>query len=459
MFERLFEKRTIDFQTLWASGSDLQIANAAGVNINTDVALTINAVFSAVSLYADSVSTLPLDCFIRRDGELYPFRQGSGAPTWVQNPDVDFVGYSAFYSSVIVSLLLEGNAFIRVYSNSNGEVVNLVVLNPTEVDVTRNSIGRLVFTIKSNKKSEVLTSDEIIHVVDILKPGAVRGTSRVEALKENLSLAKALELFTATFFGSGVSMSGIIEVPQAISQEQAEQLAAGVDRRHGGFRRSARTGVLTGGAVWKPTGIDPDKAGLIEQRKFAVLDVARAFAVPPFMLGVTDSGMSYSSVEQQGLQFVSLSLRPLVAKIENAFSKLMSRSSGGETAFIRFNMDALVRADLAARTQAYSTGLQAGWMSINDVRTKEGMRRIDDPSADKPRVPLASVNLDAAPLSGDKERVQMAQMLVQVGYDPDSVSALLGLDVTHTGLPSSQLQQIAQIEPTDPSAAYPVGEN
>jgi hypothetical protein len=98
-------------------------------------------------------------------------------------------------------------------------------------------------------------------------------------------------------------------------------------------------------------------------------------------------------------------------------------------------------------------------MSINDVRRIENMRRIDDASADKPRVPLASVNIAEAPLTGEKQRVQMAQMLVAVGYDPDSVSKMLGLDITHTGLPSSQLQQVALIDPTDPSAAYPVGGN
>jgi HK97 family phage portal protein len=440
---------------LWASGGDLQPANIAGVVLNADTALTINAVFSAVSLYADSVSTLPLDAYYRRDGELLPFRSAGAAPAWVQNPDVDFAGYSAFYSAVIVSLLLEGNAFVRVYSNSNGEVVNLVVLNPNDVEVKRNGLGRLIFTIKSSK--ETLNSDEMIHVIDILKPGAVRGISRVEVLKENLSIAKALEGFTATFFGSGVNMAGIIEVPQQLTQEQAEALANGVDRRHGGWRKSAKTGVLTGGAMWKPTGIDPDKAGLIEQRRFAVLDVCRAFAVPPYMLGVTDSGMSYSSVEQQGLQFVSMSLRPLVAKLENGFSKLMARTPGGENAFIRFNMDALVRADLAARTTAYASALQAGWMSINDVRRVENLRRVEDASADKPRVPLASVNIDAATLTGDKERVQMAQMLVQVGYDPASVATLLGIDVTHTGLPSSQLQQVAMIDPENPTSVYPGG--
>ena len=95
MFERLFEKRNISFQTLWASGGDLSNNNLAGVNVNSDVALTINAIFSAVSLYADSVSTLPVGSFIRFNGSLQPFRVNGATPAWVKTPDVDFSG-SAF---------------------------------------------------------------------------------------------------------------------------------------------------------------------------------------------------------------------------------------------------------------------------------------------------------------------------------------------------------------------------
>lgn len=457
MFERLLERRTVSFQSVFASGRDMVPSNLAGVSVDADVALTINAVFSAVSLYADSVSTLPVDCYIRRDGELASYRVAGQVPSWVYQPDVDLVGYSAFYSAVIVSMLLDGNAFVRVFSNGAGEVVNLVVLNPQDVQVKRNALGRVEFELRTGKTKQILSSEDVIHVIDILKPGAVRGSSRVDVLKENLALSKALEGFTSTFFGSGVNAAGIIEVPQQLTADQAEQLAQAVDRRHGGFRRSARTGVLTGGAQWKPTGIDPDKAGLVEMRKFAVLDVARAFAVPPYLLGVTDGGMSYASVEQQGLQFVAMSLRPLVAKIENAFSKLLSRYPGGESAFLRFNMDALVRADLSARTQAYASALQAGWMSINDVRRVENLRRVDDMSADMPRVPLASVNIDAANLSADMERVKMAQMLVQVGFAPDAVAQAFGLpSIPHTGVPSTQLQPVAQIDPNSPSSVYGV---
>ena len=69
-----------------------------------------------------------------------------------------------------------------------------------------------------------LTSEEIVYIPDLLKPGQIRGVSRVGAMKENLSLAKALESYAATFFGSGTTLHGVIEYPGALTLEQAENL-------------------------------------------------------------------------------------------------------------------------------------------------------------------------------------------------------------------------------------------
>jgi hypothetical protein len=47
--------------------------------------------------------------------------------------------------------------------------------------------------------------------------------------------------------------------------------------------------------------------------------------------------------------------------------------------------------------------------------------------------------------------------LIQVGFEPSAVTEAVGLpDMKHTGLPSSQLQQISTIDPTDPTAVYEV---
>jgi hypothetical protein len=45
--------------------------------------------------------------------------------------------------------------------------------------------------------------------------------------------------------------------------------------------------------------------------------------------------------------------------------------------------------------------------------------------------------------------------LVQVGFQPSAVLSALGLpDIAHTGLPSVQLQGVAQVDPENPDAAY-----
>jgi HK97 family phage portal protein len=450
MFERLFESRAVSYQSIWASGDSVEFGQLAGTNINNETVFQVNAVFSAVSLIADTISTLPIDVFVRRDGARYPFRP---APSWVQKPDVD-LPKEAFYSALIVSLLLDGNAFVRVFSNPQGEVVNLVVLNPSTVTVERNGLGRLMFKVKGEKTP--LSTDEVVFIPDLLRPGSVRGVSRIEALKENFGLAMALEKFAATFFGSGTNLSGVIEFPGNLTQEQSDQLRNGFDKAHAGWQRGHKTGVLSGGASWKSTQIDPDKSTLVDSRNQAVADVARAFNVPPHLLALPGTN-SYASVEESNLAWVTHSLRPIIQKIEGALTPLMMRTSGGENAFIKFNLDGLLRANITARMTAYSTGLQAGFFTINDIRRLEDYRPIDDPAADTVRVPLANVNIDAANLSAETQRVSMAQKLILAGFSPVDVLKALDLpEIPHTGVPSTQLQPVAQIDPNSPDTVYGV---
>ena len=186
----------------------------------------------------------------------------------------------------------------------------------------------------------------------------------------------------------------------------------------------------------------------------AVEDVARAFSIPSNFLNLPGTN-TYSSVEQNSLMFVKYCIRPIVEKIEACMSTLMTRYPGGETAYIKFSLDALLRADFSTRNQGYSVGLQSGFYSVNDIRRFENLSRIDDPSADTVRVPLANINVDAADLSAQQVRVKMARDLVMVGYDPADVLAAFDLPaIGHTGVPSTQLQQLAQLDPNDPTSLY-----
>lgn len=448
MLNNLFEKRAISFQTIWGSGDFIEATSQSGVRIDSKTALQINAVFSAVSLISDTIATLPVDAYIRRDGARFAFRP---RPAWITKPDVDTTK-EAFYGAVIVSLLLDGNAFIRLYSNASGEIVSMCVLNPLDVEIKRNGIGQVMYVLQESNKA--LSSEEVVFIPDLVRPGHIRGVSRVEAMKENFGLAKALENYAAKFFGSGTQTSGVLEVPGNLTADQAKNMQEAFDSRHKGWSKAHKTAVLSGGAKYVPTNVPNDKAQFLDSRRMAVEDVARAFNIPPHLLGLPGTN-SYASVEQNNLAWVTHCLRPIVQKIEGALSPLMSRYPGGENAFVRFNLDGLLRADINSRMTAYSTGLQAGFLTINDVRRIEDFTPIMDPSADTVRVPLANVNIAAAELSAQTERVDMAQQLIQVGFDPVDTLEKFGLPaIAHTGMPSVQLQ--TPTIPEDPNAAKEV---
>jgi HK97 family phage portal protein len=450
MLNRFFEERAVSFQTVWGSGDFLELENQAGTRIDENTAFQVNAIFSAVSLISDTISTLPVDAFIRLDGQRNAFRP---RPEWVTRPDIDQTK-EAFYGAVIVSLLLDGNAFVRVFSNRQGQVTNMVVLNPTTVDIKRNGIGRVMYTVQGDDKG--YTPEQIIHIADVVRPGHLRGVSRVEALKENFGLALALENYAARFFGQGATTQGIIEYPNKLTAQQATELQQGFDARHKGWKRAHKTGILSNGATYKPTSVGNDQAQFIDSRRMAVEDVARAFKIPSHLLNLPGTN-TYASVEENNRAWVTHCLRPITQKLESAFSPLLARVEGGDTAFIRFNMDGLLRADINNRYTAYSVGQQSGFLSVNDVRRLEDLPDIDEPSANTVRVPLANVNVESATVTAQSERVDMAQRLVQVGYDPAEVLAALDLPpIAHTGLPSVQLQPTSQINETDPNSEYQV---
>jgi HK97 family phage portal protein len=449
VFNRLWDTRAINANTLFSSGDDIAFGTRSGTYVTEDNIFQINAVYSAVSLIASTLSTLPVDVFFRRDGDRIPFRP---APAWVQQPDID-MPKEAFYNSVITSLLLDGNAFIRIAGR--GEPASLVVLNPKTVRMEKVRVGRVLFHIDGEDRP--LTSQEILHIPDVVRPGHIRGVSRVEALKESWGLAVALDRFAQDFFGNGSQLAGVIEVPTNLTAEQAKELSDSFDSRHKIRRgRGHRTGVLSAGAKFVQTQTNPEESMLVESRNQAVADVARAFHIPPHLLGLPGTN-TFSSVEANNLAWVTHGLRPIVEKLEGGFTRLLPRTPGAENAFVKFNLNALLRADSQARAQFYSTGIQAGYMSINDIRRLEDMRIIDDPAAELPRVPLANMNIDAADLIANEKRVKMAQTLVVAGFDPADAVRAVGLQpIAHTGLPSAQLQQAQTLDPDDPTSVYEV---
>jgi HK97 family phage portal protein len=446
-------------------------ATPAGVDVNAESAIRMSTVYACVRLLGDTISSLPLSAYVRRGRARINYAAAYGSmPTWINQPNPDTTRLE-FFEQVIASLNLHGNAFIITVRDDMGDVTELYCINPEYVRLRRpepnadieyivtipyNPQNGLYDPMQSNQlsgKTMVLTKNEMLHIPMFRLPGQLLGLGPIGAARVTLGSAMAAEIYAAAYFGNAANPGGIIEAPGELTQEQAADIARDWNISHSGPYRAGKLGILTSGATFKPLQLNAADAQLIEVRRFGVEEIARLFRVPVSLLGHPVAGaMSFASVEAQNLSFVQHSLRPLLERLEQSLSKLLPEPDG----FIKFNLDALLRGTTLERYEAYTKGLREGFLSLNDVRFTEDLSPLGE-SGDQYRVPLQNIDAADAKDVGLNMRADIAAKLIQVGFDPKAVSEAVGLpEMTHTGLPSNQLQPIATVDPQDPKAAYEV---
>jgi HK97 family phage portal protein len=158
-----------------------------------------------------------------------------------------------------------------------------------------------------------------------------------------------------------------------MSPQQVADMQAAFARRHSGLANAHRLPmVLTEGVSAKELSLSAEDAQLLEARKFQVLDVARAFGVPGFMINESTGATSWGSgIESIGRAFVQYTLQPWLRKIEQELNrKIYPRNTGR---FLEFYREALYEGDIKAQGDYFRSALGGpgagdGHMSVNEVR-------------------------------------------------------------------------------------------
>lgn len=436
-------RNAVTYQSLWLTDREDTIFNSlSGMKLTQNGALALTAIYDAVRVISDPISTFPVGLFIRVNGERRPF---GPRPAWIDQPDPDpAVARSDHYQQLMVSLLLAGNYYGRKMYDSRGDVLAIRPMDPTLVEPVLNKSGMVEFEVRTGDGHKMLPSRDVSHITDLRKPGAIKGTSRIDELRETLGIGKALDTYVASYFGQGtVGGRVLIEVPTDVNEQQADEIKRVYEAKTRGRDNWHRPNVVGGGGKVSRLSDNAEQAQLSQAREFFVHEVARAFKLPPSKLGVTSQGArSYASVEQDNIDFATTTLTFYVHKIEEAYSRLVLPSA----AFVKLNMDALLRGDIDSRYTAYGKGIDAGFLTAADIRRREDLPPID--GAEVLRVPLENIDVAASGLVADQKRVDMLSTLVAAGFDPAEALRVVGLpSIAHNGLPSVQQQPPAEPDP------------
>lgn len=366
-------------------------ATASGVDISPEVALQCSAYLACIRVISESVASLPLALYRTLPSGGKEKADGMPLHNILAHAPNSWMTSFEFRELMQAWALMYGVGYAEIKAGKFGSVTELHPLHPTRMTPRRLSNGALRWIYNDPNKTEPreLSQGQVFRVTWMTKDG-VNCYAPVAMSREAVALAKATELHSGAFFGNGARPGVVLESAQPLKDETARRLRDTWNDIHSGPTNNSKTAVLPFGITAKVLNESNDAAQLIETRRYQVEEIARSMRVPVYMIGdLTKS--SYSSVEQQGLDFVTFTLVPWLRRWEGAIRRDLILDDANY--FAEFDVRGLLRGDNAGRSAYYRELWGMGVLSINDIRAAEGMNPVD--GGDKRFVPVNMALLES----------------------------------------------------------------
>lgn len=371
------EKRNANNFTIGAVGS-----SSSGVRVSEDNSIGLPAVWAAVRLLSETISSLPLNVYRKdKDGSKYIDEKIPLNQLLSISPNSKYTSFT-WRNTLMNSLLLWGNAYCLIIRNGGSRPISLEILQPDKVEVAVGDDGETYYKVKD---LGTFSSMEMLHIVGLSFNGLI-GKSPIQANKEAVGFGLATQQYGSNFF-KGANLSGVLEHPGVLTDEAANRLRQSWANRYSGLANSHSTAVLENGTKFKPIAMPLADAAFIDSRNFSVAEIARIFRVPPHLIGDL-SRSTYSNIEQQSLEFAKYSLTPYLINWEQELNRKLLSTKEQSTHFCKFRTTELLRGDVNSRADYYTKLFNVGALSPNDIRSMEDMNKVEDEGSNDYYVPL-----------------------------------------------------------------------
>lgn len=228
------------------------------------------------------------------------------------------------------------------------------------------------------------------------------GRAPARDARESIAAAAAMRVHASKLFRNGAKPGGVLKVPGRLTEIAAQRIAAAWNSAFGGSENSGKTAVLEEGATFESLVMTSVDAEFSSTLKAVQEDLARHFGVPLTLLNHLDRAV-WRNPEQLATQFLQYTVAPIFETFESAFERVMLTDDELATMYAEFIVDNIVRADIAARYEAYAKAIASRFMTSNEIRAREGLPRHADPVADQLQNPNTTPGSASAPADPAQE--------------------------------------------------------
>lgn len=334
-----------------------------------------SAVFSCISRISTDIGKLRIKLVeLGEDGIWREVSRNSPYAAVLKKPN-SYQNRIQFVVAWITSKLMFGNTYVLKIRDARGIVTSMHVLDPRRVLPVVTTSGDVYYQLASDhlakitSASVVLPASEIMHDRGVTLYHPLVGVSPIHACAVSATQGNRIQANSAAFFENMSRPSGLLTAPGTIDAVTAERLKKSWETNFTG-NNIGKLAVLGDGLKYEAMSINPDDAQLIEQLRWTVEDVARAFGVPLYKI---NSGPipTNNNVEALEGQYYSGCLQILLESMELVLDEGLNLTSPNSPEYgTEFDLDGLLRMDSATLVETLGKGVNAGLLAPNEGRAK-----------------------------------------------------------------------------------------
>lgn len=374
LFGKGAEKKAVTLTDPLAADIFGVIPSIAGTNIGPATAIRVPAVYSAIALVTGAIGSLPAKVFAVDDGGKQAANQHP-AYALVHDWANDWTSAGELRAALTADALLHDAGYAYANRNGEGQVVEFIRLEPLSITAKQDeATGEPFYSQRQSNGRE-----RIFRYQDILRISAPLGISPIRAGKEAIGLASVLERHGAQLFARGARPSAVLSKEGKAGNDGGATVIGRIKAAWRAWQAEA-TGdplFLDDGWTYTPVTMTSTDAQFLENRRFAIEEIARLFRVPPHLLFEL-SRATWSNAEEMFQSFLTLTLRSWLDEWEAAYARvLLTPEERAAGMYVEFVIDDLLTANAATRAATYAQYRNMGAMTANEVRAGLNMPRRD----------------------------------------------------------------------------------
>ncbi|WP_315122331.1 phage portal protein [uncultured Clostridium sp.] len=351
------------------------------VNVKGKNALKEATVFACIRILSESVAKLPIKIYQDVNG----IKKASNHPlyTIIKNRPNPYMTSFNFFNCLEAQRNIHGNSFASVEYDRYGRIKALWPIDSSTVEIwiddkgllnTKNKLWYIV-NLPNGEKTK-LKSDEILHFKGFTLDG-ISGITPLTYLKTLIENGKASEEYINKFFQNGMQTKGIVQYVGDLNRDAEETFRNKFEQMSNGLKNAHRISLLPLGYQFQPISLSMADAQFLENTELTIRQISSAFGIKMHQLNNLERS-TYSNITEQQRQFYIDTLMAILTMYEQELTyKLLLNSELEEGYYCKFNVDAITRADIKTRYEAYRIGVQGGFLQPNEVRAREEMESVE----------------------------------------------------------------------------------